>query len=135
MYTTRRKDLQRKHKYSKKHIIFSKSLMLVFSSASKEKCKNPPYSFSPDCFVQSGVNADIGSAHLLHGKFPDFLEGAWCSLLEAPGTITRAISLTSGHCTRHLLHVLSQHKTPQSTVLNSKQLHQPDQTFTLAGRC
>lgn len=68
------------------------------SSSSKENGNHPPYSFSPDCFVQSGINANIRSAHLLHRKFTDFLESAWCSLLEAPGTNTRAISLTSEHC-------------------------------------
>lgn len=68
------------------------------SSSSKENGNHPPYSFSPDCFVQSGINANVRSAHLLHRKFTDFLESAWCSLLEAPGTNTRAISLTSEHC-------------------------------------
>ena len=33
-----------------------------------------PYSFGPDGFVAPGVNANIWSSHLLHGKFPELFE-------------------------------------------------------------
>lgn len=73
------------------------------SSPKKESCRNLPYSFSPDCFVQSGVNANIRSTHFFHRKFTDFLESTRCSFLEAPRTNTRAISLTSGNCQHWIL--------------------------------
>lgn len=74
-----------------------------FFLTQKGKLQNLPYSFSPDCFVQSGVNANIRSTHFFHRKFTDFLESTRCSFLEAPRMNTRAISLTSGNCQHWIL--------------------------------
>lgn len=41
-----------------------------------------PDSLGPHSLVQTGVDADVGRAHLLHGELADFLDGAWGSLLE-----------------------------------------------------
>lgn len=46
--------------------------------------RNVPYSFSPDCLVQTGVNSDIRCPHLLHCKFAYLLQSTGSSLLEAP---------------------------------------------------
>jgi hypothetical protein len=42
-----------------------------------------PYSFGPESFVETGINAHIWSPNLLHGKFPDLFECPRGTLLKA----------------------------------------------------
>lgn len=98
-----------------------KTLLQSFSPPNPESSRNVPYSFGPNSFVQPGVNANIRSTHFFHCKFTDFLEGSWCSLLEATRTSTRTIYWTSANC---------QHRTLIAAIV-----HQPRNSNNFKHHC
>lgn len=57
-------------------------------------CGALPDSLSPHGLVQTGVDANIRRAHLLHGELPDFLNGTRGSLLEGAAGQTMSFSKT-----------------------------------------
>lgn len=77
-----------------------------------------PHAFAPHCLVETSVNANIRSAHLLHGELADFLDGPWSPSLETParGTICK----TFGRLKQHLLGFLGKEGS-QSVVGNGWQ--------------
>lgn len=50
--------------------------------------RNSPHALAPHCFVETSVNANIRSAHLLHGELADFLDGPGSPSLETPARKT-----------------------------------------------
>lgn len=43
-----------------------------------------PHAFAPHCFVEASIDANVRSAHLLHGELADFLDGPRSPSLETP---------------------------------------------------
>lgn len=53
-----------------------------------EVCIISPDTLAPHCLVETSVDADVRSSHLLHGKLADLLDGPWGPSLETPARRT-----------------------------------------------
>lgn len=47
-----------------------------------------PHAFAPHCFVEASIDANVRSAHLLHGELADFFDGPWSPSFETPARAT-----------------------------------------------
>lgn len=53
-----------------------------------EVCIISPDTLAPHCLVETSIDADVRSSHLLHGKLADLLDGPWGPSLETPARRT-----------------------------------------------
>lgn len=53
-----------------------------------EVCIISPDTLAPHCLVETSVDADVRSSHLLHGKLADLFDGPWGPSLETPARTT-----------------------------------------------